>query len=163
MKKLLAVFSIVAIASVSHAVDSWQVTLSTTNAVVAPNMFHSPTNAWATGAIDAGAYVTNSSGRAYWTPNGGTATSGQEPVHKRGLVSGTDSIEWLVLKKSRRSVTIQLTESGDVWFMEGGDVAVNGASRLLTGKGMAWVFDDTTEELNALAGSTTKTVTVTER
>lgn len=164
MKRLLAVISIVAISSVSQAVVSWQVTLSTTNAIVAPSLSYSPTNAWATGSIDAGAYITNSVGRKYWTPNGGTATSGQEPTHTRGISTGTDSIDWLAFKGSRKNITIQLTEAGDVWFIEGGNIAVDGKCRLLTGKGMAWLFDENySGEINALAGSTTKTVTVTER
>ncbi len=151
------------IASTSKAANSWQVTLTTNNAVVAPSLSHTPTNSWATGAISAGDYILNSSGRKYWTPNGGTATSGQEPTHRGGISTGTDSIQWLSLANSRRSISIQLTESGDVWFIEDNGPAANGSSRLLTGKGMAWVFEEYRGEINALAGSTTKTITVTER
>jgi len=164
MVALLVITGFFAVSTV-RAADSWQATLSTTNQVVAPSLSYTPTNTWQNATVyDAGIYVVASNGRKYWTPNGGGSGAAlSEPTHKSGIVEVGSGLKWLAIANSRRSLTIQLTESGDVWFIEDTAAAVNGESRLLTGKGMAWVFDDYRGEMNALAGSGTKTITVTER
>jgi hypothetical protein len=165
MKKIITalVVTLCAASAMASYTNTWSITLTTTNAIVAPDLNKSFTNVWATGSIDAGSYRLNSSSRKYWTPNGGTATSGQEPTHTLGVATGTDSIQWVALKRKRETITVQLVESGDAWIIASGSAAAPNTGHLLTGKAMGWGFDNYSGEINAVAGSTTKVITVTPR
>ena len=82
--------------------SGYSVAVTSTASEVVPNQGVIGTTAWATGAIAAKSYRLGSNGITYWTPNGGTATSGQEPTHSSGVDVGTDSIEWVALNKHRK-------------------------------------------------------------
>ena len=147
--------------------NRWAITLTTTNAVIAPSRTYSSstiTNTWAASTnYTAGAYVANSNSVFYWTPNGGTATN--QPTHKSGLATGADSIQWLSLKsRSRNNITVQLVDSssGDAWIESGADAAVVDACYLLSVRGMAWDSPGYSGELNGIAGSGTRTIVITE-
>ena len=163
MKRLM-IAAILGMVCATAWAESWQVTVTTTSAIVAPDLNFSPTNAWATGSISAGAYVTNSTGRAYWTPNGGTATSGQEPTHRRGIATGTDSIQWLAMRNHRSNIVVQNTDasSNDIWVERSTASAVSNTCYLLSVRGMAWDFPGYSGELNAQTGSSTATLVVIE-
>lgn len=167
MKKLMLMGIVAMAASFASAITTnyWTVTLSTTNAVVHPrSQGYTATPATNSTAYSAGSYITMPNGKDYWTPDGGTYTTANAPVHRKGIKDDDgDGIQWYYIPSSTRSVTIQLLESGDVWFSEGGAGATANASRLLTGKGMGWIFDEYTGEINALAGSTTKAISITVR
>lgn len=161
MKRIIMLLVVVS-AFGAFAADSWKITLTGTSATVAPNQRARPTTLWDAGAVVAGDYVVNDSGQYYWCISG-SGTPGVEPTHGAGVATAGSHV-FLRLTGRRNEVTIQLTQSGvDVWFKEGTGPAVLGENRLLIGKGMAWVFDDMPGEINALAGSGTATITITEK
>jgi len=162
MKKLIAIALLATTAA--FGADSWTVTLTTTAKLIAPDENYAPTNAWTAGTTYAvGDMITNSSGVAYFCTAGEEADAGSEPTHLRGTDYGDDGVVWYRLNKSRKSVTVQLTGTDDAWILEEVRdtllVAPNYA-RLLTGKGMAFIFENK-KNVYGITASGTATVTVT--
>jgi len=162
MKKLIAIALLATTAA--FGADSWTVTLTTTAKLIAPDENYAPTNAWASfTAYSIGDYVTNSSGLAYFCVKGGTPGAFGQPVHKRGVDYDLVGVGWYRLDKSRKSVTVQLTGTDDAWILEEPTDVVNFAAdygRLLTGKGMAFIFENK-KNVYGITASGTATVTVT--
>ena len=162
MKKLIAIALLATTAA--FGADSWTVTLTTTAKLIAPDENYAPTNAWAASTAYAiGDYVTNSSGVAYFCVLGGTSTAGRSPDISRGVEYKDDGIGWYRLNKSRKSVTVQLTGTDDAWILEEPTDVINFAAdygRLLTGKGMAFIFENK-KNVYGITASGTATVTVT--
>ena len=164
MKKLIAIALLATTAA--FGADSWTVTLNTIPTVIVPDEYHQPTNAWAASTAYAiGDYVTNSSGTAYFCVVPGSSTAGNAPTHKIGAQNTADGIYWYRLNKSRKSVTVQLIGTDDAWILEDptgdvGDWWAYAYGRLLTGKGMAFIFDNK-KRVEGVVESGTASVVVT--
>jgi len=162
MKKLIAIALLATTAA--FGADSWTVTLTTTAKLIAPDENYAPTNAWASfTAYSIGDYVTNSSGVAYFCVLGGTSDALGQPTHKRGVDFDAAFVGWYRLDRSRKSVTVQLTGTDDAWILEEPTDVINFAAdygRLLTGKGMAFIFENK-KNVYGITASGTATVTVT--
>ena len=90
MKKLIiAIFTLAA--SLTFA-TSWNVSVTSDGAMVVPNPTIQGAIAWSAKTYFQGDYVL-ANGRVYWTPNGGASTI--EPDHSGGIVTETDTVQWL--------------------------------------------------------------------
>lgn len=126
MRKLFAVLFVLAACMVGRAAQ-WTMTITGSTRCIPGHVINSAdVTTWTNGiSVTAGGYYANTFGETYMAVSAGTSTN--EPVHRIGVDSGADGIEWLFCSSSvgKQGVKACVLSGNEIHYNRNGAATTN--------------------------------------